>query len=162
MHVLKVIAANDVGRAINPKTLLFIAAFLPQFVVLDGGLAAWTESGGALSTDPSERPAKTLTAALRPELIADRDEVRRAIDDERVHLIDSLPAASYQGQMVMYDRPGHITSAENISRRPTSMLKDRNHFAPSEKKAKFSEGPTAPNPGPMFMSVAMIELMAVT
>lgn len=25
--------------AINPKTLLFIAAFLPQFVVIDGGLA---------------------------------------------------------------------------------------------------------------------------
>jgi threonine/homoserine/homoserine lactone efflux protein len=25
--------------AVNPKTLLFIAAFLPQFVVLDGGLA---------------------------------------------------------------------------------------------------------------------------
>jgi thiosulfate/3-mercaptopyruvate sulfurtransferase len=82
--------------------------------LLDGGLAAWTEGDRPLSSDPASRPARKLTAAVRPELIADRDEVRAAIDDEDVHLIDSLPAPVYQGQMSMYARPGHITSARNI------------------------------------------------
>ena len=34
--------------AINPKTLLFIAAFLPQFVVIDGGPAGHPVAVGAL------------------------------------------------------------------------------------------------------------------
>lgn len=82
--------------------------------LLDGGLRAWTEKDLALSSDPASRPARKLTAAVRPELIADRDEVLAAIDDDDVHLIDSLPEASYQGRMSMYARAGHIKSALNI------------------------------------------------
>jgi len=83
-------------------------------VLLDGGLKAWTEEGRALTSDPASRPAKKLTVAVRPELIADRDEVLAAIDDDAVHLIDSLPEAVYQGQISMYARAGHIKSALNI------------------------------------------------
>ena len=52
-------------------------------------------------------------------------------------------------------------SAENISNLPTSMFVDKNHFPVSEIKPKFSVGPISPKPGPMFMSVAMIQLIAV-
>jgi thiosulfate/3-mercaptopyruvate sulfurtransferase len=83
--------------------------------LLDGGLDAWTAPGRPLSTDPSTEPERTLSIDLRPELIADRDEVFAAIDDDAVELIDALPEASYTGEMVMYDRPGHITSATNVS-----------------------------------------------
>lgn len=82
--------------------------------LLDGGLAAWTEGGRELSTDPSDRPAKKLTAEVRPGLIADRDEVLAAIDDDGVHLIDSMPEPVFQGLMSMYARDGHIESAVNI------------------------------------------------
>jgi thiosulfate/3-mercaptopyruvate sulfurtransferase len=82
--------------------------------LLDGGLKAWTDGGGALSSDPAARAPRVLSPAVRPELIADQDEVRAAIDDDDVHLIDSLPASVYQGQMTMYARPGHIESARNI------------------------------------------------
>ncbi len=51
--------------------------------LLDGGLGAWTAEGRPLSTEPATRPAKRLTPAPRPELIADRDEVLAAIDDRR-------------------------------------------------------------------------------
>jgi len=90
--------------------------------LLDGGLKAWTEEGRDLSSDPANRPAKPLTAAVRPELIADRDDVLAAIADDDVHLIDSLPEAAYQGQMSMYARDGHIESALNI---PVLHLTDR-------------------------------------
>ena len=82
--------------------------------LLDGGLRAWTDGDRILSSDPVSRPAKKLTAAVRPELIADRVEVLAAIDDDDVHLIDSLPEPVYQGQMSMYARDGHIKSALNI------------------------------------------------
>ena len=82
--------------------------------LLDGGLKAWAEGDRSLSSDPPDRPAKTLTPSVRPELIADRNEVFAAIKNESVHLIDTLPEQSYRGDFTMYVRPGHITSAINI------------------------------------------------
>ena len=82
--------------------------------ILDGGLAAWTASGHELSLEPVNRPEKLLTPRPRPELIADRDEVLAGIDDEDVHLIDTLPEEFYRGDMSIYARPGHIPGALNI------------------------------------------------
>ena len=89
--------------------------------LLDGGLAAWTAAGGSLSTEHVERVPSSLTVHLRPELIADQDEVRAAIDDDAVRLIDVLPAMHYRGEWTMYDQPGHIPGAINA---PVSSLFD--------------------------------------
>ena len=94
--------------------------------LLDGGLDAWTAAGRSLSTETPTEPERTLTVNLRPQLIADRDEVFAAIDDDSVELIDALPEASYRGEMVLYDRPGHITSATNVS--VLSLLDDSGLF----------------------------------
>jgi thiosulfate/3-mercaptopyruvate sulfurtransferase len=83
--------------------------------ILDGGLKAWTAEGRPLSTEAVNRPAQRLTPSLRPQLIADRNEVFAAIDDPAVQLIDTLPEAYYRGEVTIYDRPGHIPSALNIS-----------------------------------------------
>ena len=82
--------------------------------VLDGGLRSWTAEGRPLSTDPADRPAGMLTLAVRPELIADRDEVLASIDDEDVNIIDALSEAQYRGEISMYGRPGHIPGASNV------------------------------------------------
>ena len=82
--------------------------------LLDGGLGAWTAEGRPLSTEAPDRPAKKLTPVPRWELIADRDEVFAAIEDDAVQLIDAMPEPHYLGQMAMYDRPGHIPSAIKI------------------------------------------------
>jgi thiosulfate/3-mercaptopyruvate sulfurtransferase len=82
--------------------------------LLDGGLGTWTAEERPMSTEPVSRQARQLTPVPRPELIADRDEVLAAIDDEGVWIIDALPAESYRGEMNMYDRPGHIPGASNI------------------------------------------------
>jgi thiosulfate/3-mercaptopyruvate sulfurtransferase len=50
--------------------------------LLDGGLSAWPAAGGELATEPVLRTARTLTVNLRPELIADQEEVRASIDDD--------------------------------------------------------------------------------
>ena len=89
--------------------------------LLDGGLTAWTQAGGNLSTGPAERGTHSLTVNLRPELIADQEEVRAAIDNEAIRLIDALPAIHYRGEWTMYDQPGHIPGAINA---PVSSLFD--------------------------------------
>ena len=82
--------------------------------LLDGGLDAWKAAGYELSTEPATEPARTLTVNLRPHLIVERDEMRAAIDDEQVNIIDALPEAHYKGDFAMYGRPGHIPTATNV------------------------------------------------
>lgn len=89
--------------------------------LLDGGLNAWKENGGKLSIKPANHSKKKFTLSLRPELIADRDEVFAAINNKKIDIFDAMPAAHYQGKFSMYSRPGHITSAINM---PTSDLYD--------------------------------------
>jgi len=85
-----------------------------QAALLDGGLAAWTAEGGALSTEIVTRPAGKLTVKLRPKLIAYQNEVRASIEDDAIILIDALPTPHYRGEWAMYDRPGHISGAINV------------------------------------------------
>ena len=96
--------------------------------LLDGGLAAWTSAGYPMSTEAAIRPAGTLTVALRPELIVDKDEVHAAIGDESVNIIDALSEPVYRGDVTMYARPGHITGASNVPM--SSLLDDAGHFRP--------------------------------
>jgi thiosulfate/3-mercaptopyruvate sulfurtransferase len=82
--------------------------------LLDGGLNAWTAAGHSVSTESVDRPERKLTINLRPDLIADRDEVLAAIGDADIELIDSLSPAHYRGEVSMYARPGHIAGASNV------------------------------------------------
>ena len=106
--------------------------------LLDGGLAAWTAEGRPLSTEPPDRPAGTLTPAPRPELIADRDEVLAAIDDDAVVIIDVLPEAHYRGEMAFYARPGHIRGAVNIPMQ--ALTDDSGRYRPLDELAAMFEG----------------------
>jgi thiosulfate/3-mercaptopyruvate sulfurtransferase len=106
--------------------------------LLDGGLAAWTAAGYPLSTEPADRPAGRLTVNLRPELIADRDEVFDALDDPAVKLIDAMSEAHYRGEMAMYARPGHIPGASNL---PTTLLVDESgRFRPQDELEMLVDG----------------------
>jgi thiosulfate/3-mercaptopyruvate sulfurtransferase len=99
--------------------------------LLDGGLDGWTAEGGSLSTESVSPTARTLTIKLRPELIADQDDVRAAIGDDSVHLIDSMPEQHYRGEWAMYDRPGHITGAANVP--VTSLFDESGKFRSQEE-----------------------------
>jgi len=83
-------------------------------VLLDGGFRTWKSEGRPVSSETVERPGQTLRCRLRPTLVADQDEVREAIRDDGVQLLDTLPDASYRGEMPLYGRPGHIPSAINV------------------------------------------------
>ena len=105
--------------------------------LLDGGLAAWNELGLPLSTEPASHPASHLTIALRPELIASKDEVFASLESDAVSLIDAMPAAHFSGEMVMYGRPGHIPGAVNVP--ASALFDDSGRFRSNDELATMIE-----------------------
>ncbi len=111
---------------------------IDRVALLDGGLKAWTTEGRELSTKPADHSAGKLTPDLRPEIIADRDEVFEAISDDAVHLIDAMPEAHFRGEMVMYGRPGHIPGADNIS--AMTLIDDSGRYKSDEELTAMFTG----------------------
>jgi thiosulfate/3-mercaptopyruvate sulfurtransferase len=106
--------------------------------LLDGGLNAWKAEERQLSAEPSAYPIRQLTPALRPALIADRDEVFAAISDDAVVLIDAMPEAHFRGEMAMYARPGHIPTARNIS--VMALTDESGHYRSHDELAAMFDG----------------------
>lgn len=101
--------------------------------VLDGGLAAWRAEGRAVSTEPATPPTRLLTPRVRPDLVADREQVSAVIGDGTTCLVDALDPAQYRGETLAYGRPGHIPGAVNVPAR--SLLDDAGRFRPLDELA---------------------------
>lgn len=109
--------------------------------LLDGGLGAWNAANLPLSTEPVSRPPQKLTVSLRPEVIADRDEVFAAIGNDQVQIVDALPESHFRGEMVMYEWPGHIPGASNTP--SSSLVNESGHYLPSEELVTLFTGSPA-------------------
>lgn len=103
--------------------------------LLDGGLRTWIAEGRPVSTGVVASTRQTLTPKVRPELIVDRNEVADAIDDPAVQLLDTLPAEHFRGEFSMYDRPGHIPGASNVS--ALDLLDESGRFLSSDRLAEL-------------------------
>ena len=113
-------------------------AGLQQVAILDGGFAAWKAESRAISSQEPKFSEKKFKLALKPELIADRNQVFNAISDPAVRIVDALPAASYSGQFSMYARPGHIPTASNM---PTSdLVNETGHYKSFDELDMMQEG----------------------
>ena len=104
-----------------------------QAALLDGGLKAWTDAGGSLSTEAPTHELGNLTYNVRPELIVGQDEVLAAIDDDSVGLVDALTHSQYRGDSSHYGRPGHIPTATNTPY--SSLFDDSGHYRTPEELA---------------------------
>lgn len=92
--------------------------------ILNGGRKKWTDEGRELSTDVPSFPATQYTAQDRSdtEIRAFRDEVRAALKQENVALVDVRSPDEYSGKklhMPEYPqegamRGGHIPGAANV------------------------------------------------
>ena len=109
-----------------------------RVAILDGGLKAWKAEERPLSTKTAERPVGKLTPRPRPELIADRDEVLAAVEDDAAIIVDAMPAPHFTGDMALYGRPGHIPSAINVP--ATSLVNESGRYRPHDELAAMCEG----------------------
>jgi len=86
--------------------------------VLDGGLPKWMAEGRAVETGPGA-PASPVTfrTDFDPDRVADLSQVRRAMDDAAVRIIDARPATRFLGE-AEEPRPGlrsgHMPGAANV------------------------------------------------
>jgi thiosulfate/3-mercaptopyruvate sulfurtransferase len=94
--------------------------------VLDGGLPAWLASGGALATDDGHRAPRSFTARVRPDLLADVDEVDALRVRPITCVFDSRGAEGYHGGGVYQDPVrGHIAGAGLADRAETTTADGR-------------------------------------
>jgi thiosulfate/3-mercaptopyruvate sulfurtransferase len=83
--------------------------------VLDGGWSRWVADGRPVSAAPPTHERASFTANPRPELVADKAEVRESIDDEDVCLVNALRPADHAGEGAnKYGRLGRIPSSVNV------------------------------------------------
>jgi thiosulfate/3-mercaptopyruvate sulfurtransferase len=85
-----------------------------QVKVLDGGLRQWVYAGQPLETAAPEVKPAIFTSKVEARWRAMIDEVRKAINDPAVALVDGLPRPSYTGDLVEYARPGHIPTSVSL------------------------------------------------
>ena len=90
--------------------------------VLDGGLAAWTAAGHPVESDPVAAAPAAFTARFRPELVADKDEVRR-LSASGGAVVNALDPGTFRGEAEKnpYPRRGRIPGSTNL---PFSTLLD--------------------------------------
>lgn len=82
--------------------------------LLDGGLSAWTESGGAVTTEVPRYPRSDFDLDIRNEMAVDKAFVARNLENPEVLLIDARAAERYRGEIEPLDpKAGHIPSAVN-------------------------------------------------
>jgi thiosulfate/3-mercaptopyruvate sulfurtransferase len=93
--------------------------------LLDGGLDAWEAEGLPLETDAPVIEPATFTAEVRPEWYVAMDDVRAAMDDSTISIVDALPAYSYRQEHIpsaaslpapdLLDATGVVKGAEELS-----------------------------------------------
>lgn len=88
---------------------------LSQVKVLDGGLEAWLERDFPLTNQPSIAKSQgKIHIHLDSTLIADIEDIRRAIYDENSLIIDCRTPERYSGREELIDKKaGHIPKAVN-------------------------------------------------
>ncbi|WP_409227939.1 sulfurtransferase [Gudongella sp. SC589] len=113
----KIVVAYDDGELAMAGRLWWMLRYIGKddVFILKGGISEWKEKGFGLSTKEVE-PVKgvALTTRIKDEMIADVEDVRRAMGKDDQIIVDSRTPDRYRGEIEPIDRiPGHIPSAVN-------------------------------------------------
>jgi thiosulfate/3-mercaptopyruvate sulfurtransferase len=82
--------------------------------VLDGGFDKWSAEGRLVETGETHYPAARMVAAPRPGLFVSKGEVKAAIGDLGVCMINALAPNLHRGEDPRYGRPGRIPGSVNV------------------------------------------------
>jgi thiosulfate/3-mercaptopyruvate sulfurtransferase len=100
--------------------------------VLDGGFAAWQESGLPLCSEPGKRTARRFVPAVAPDAALSTAEVQQALEHGTITLVDARGADRFAGENETIDPvAGHVPGAPN---RPFARNVDaRGRFLPADQ-----------------------------
>ena len=110
-----VVLYDDVGGLYAARAWWSLRVYgAPSVRILDGGLRAWTEGGGALSRDLGVPPVATFHPSLQAGLRLTTADVQGLIRSTGVLLVDARATAEYHGFEGNTRRLGHIPGAVNM------------------------------------------------
>ena len=108
-----VVAYDDAGGSVAARVWWLFRHCGHDAAVLDGGLRAWTDAGGPLTTVVPDHPAATWTPSVARDDVVDAAELVRRRDAGRP-IIDARAAERYRGEVEPVDsRPGHVPGARS-------------------------------------------------
>ncbi|MGP0584351.1 sulfurtransferase [Paenibacillus timonensis] len=114
-NATRVVAYDDQG-GMNASRLWWLLRWLghDDVYVMDEGFAAWQAGGYPVTAERRTIVPAAFTPSLRPHMLAGVEDVRRALGDPGVLLVDSRAADRYAGLQEPLDvKAGHIPGAIN-------------------------------------------------
>jgi thiosulfate/3-mercaptopyruvate sulfurtransferase len=88
-----------------------------KVAILDGGLPKWIHEGRPLESSEARREPRRFTPRLDASFVASLDDVRKALADGAVQVVDTRPADRFEGR-APEPRPGlrsgHMPGSRNL------------------------------------------------
>ena len=83
--------------------------------LLDGGFTRWQDEGRPTTDEVPDWPAAAFRAAPRPETLALRGDVLRAVGDDAAQIVDARSPGRFRGEEKEHTRHrGHIPGSVNV------------------------------------------------
>ncbi len=132
-----VVVYDSTGLFSAPRVWWTFRVFGAENVyILDGGLPKWKAEGRPIDKGDTKRPPKTFTAEMNVGAVAMLDDVRMALTDDSVQIVDARSAERFAGK-APEPRPGlhsgHMPGAFNV---PYDRLLENGRLVPRDKIAK--------------------------
>jgi len=116
-----IVVYDSLGIFSSPRVWwMFKVMGFNNVAVLDGGLPAWKAANLPVSTVPPEivtRQQGDFKSVYQADLISDREDVKDAIDNNNIAIIDARSKGRFLGEMPEARpglRSGHMPSAKNL------------------------------------------------
>lgn len=151
------------GSPIAATRLFFTLDYLghPSARVLNGGLAAWKESGGAVETGPARAvKAATLTPKAQSDRVVTAGWIKDRLSSPRMTLLDARPDAEFTGAdggMNGMHVKGHLPDAQQLVW--NTLLDSSGRFLPDAELKKRYEAIGAASSTPL-VSYCMVGMRA--
>jgi thiosulfate/3-mercaptopyruvate sulfurtransferase len=113
--------------------------------VLDGGLAAWVEEGGALDDMPPIPSERHFTPRVRTDLVMDAKGLENLVGSSRTTIIDARPDGRFFGRVPEPReglRSGHIPGSVNLP--GSELVTEHGHMKSAADLKKLFGNPNAP------------------
>jgi thiosulfate/3-mercaptopyruvate sulfurtransferase len=110
-----VVAYDDEGNHIAARLWWLLNYYgHPAVRLLDGGYPKWLAERRPVTANEPRHGVATFTPRVQPEWLATSDEVRRAIGDPRIRLVDCRGPRDFRGEVGRGERKGRIPEAVNL------------------------------------------------
>ena len=138
-RTVRAVVYDDAGGAFAARLWWLLRWFgHPHVALLDGGLQAWLESGGTLSTKPTTPTPRTFLPQIDERAWVSTADLVAGLAADRFQVIDARAPARFSGESEPIDPvAGHIPGAINLPLQG-NLDADGRFLPPGQLRARFT------------------------